>query len=155
MKKFKRLLVLALILISAAAIPVLASELEPVYEGRVTVDQLPERWNPLAEADPAAEAVLKLTAESLYTVASTGEILPGQAAGLPVDVTDEYAGAYGIPRKAVRGYAFAIDIREGAAWEDGKAITAADWYFTVEKRLEADSFPLEIANYREFLRGDT
>lgn len=155
MKKIKRLLILALILTFVAVVPVLASELEPIYEGRVTVDQLPESWNPMSDLDPAAETVLKLTAESLYAVASTGEILPVQAAQLPLDVTDEYAGSYGIPSKAVRGYAFAIDIREGASWEDGKAITAADWYFTVEKWLEAERFPLEIANYQAFLRGDT
>ena len=155
MKKIKRLLILALILISVAAVPVLASELEPIYEGRVTLDQLPENWNPMSDLDTAGKAMLKLTAESLYTVASTGEILPGQAAGLPLDVTAEYAGSYGIPKRAVRGYAFAIDIREGASWEDGKAVNAADWYFTVEKWLEAERFPLEIANYQAFLRGDT
>lgn len=155
MNKIKRLLILALILISLSAIPALASELEPVYEGRVTLDQLPENWNPMSELDFAGKTVLKLTAESLYTVTSAGEILPSQAAQLPLDVTDAYAGSYGIPRRAVRGYAFAIDIREGASWEDGKAITAADWYFTVEKWLEAERFPLEIANYQAFLRGDT
>lgn len=155
MKKMKRFLIFALVLISLAAIPVLASELAPIYEGRVTLDQLPENWNPMSDLDPAGETVLRLTAESLYTVTSAGEILPSQAAQLPVDVTAEYAGSYGIPRRAVRGYAFAIDIREGASWEDGKAVNAADWYFTVEKWLEAERFPLEIANYQAFLRGDT
>lgn len=155
MKQIKRFLAMGLILACLVAVPVLATELPPIFVGKVTLEQLPENWNPLGQRSADADAILKLTAEGLYSVSADGEILAEQAASLPVDVTAEHAGSYGIPKRAVRGYAFAIDIREGAFWEDGKAVSAADWYFTVEKLLEADSFPLEIANYRAFLRGDT
>lgn len=153
MKRTKRFLVLGLILAALVALPALASE--PEYVGLVSLEAMPENWNPLEEETPEAAALLALTAEPLYRVTGEGELTPAQAAGLPVDVTAEYAGFYGIPKWAVRGYAFAIDIREGASWEDGKAVSAADWYFTVEKLLEADRFPLELANYRAFLWGDT
>lgn len=155
MKQMKRMLVFALILVLITAVPVLATELPPLYVGKVTLEQLPENWNPMGQPDAAAEAIWKLTAEGLYSLSAEGEIQPEQAASLPVDVTAEYASTFGIPKRAVRGYAFAIDIREGASWEDGKTVSAADWYFTMEKLLEADRFPLEIANYREYLRGDT
>ena len=155
MKQIKRFLAMGLILACLIAVPVLATELPPIFVGKVTLAQLPENWNPLAQRSDAAEAILKLTAEGLYSVSADGEIRANQAASLPVDVTAEYAGSYGIPKRAVRGYAFAIDIREDAFWEVGKAVSAADWYFTVEKLLEADKFPLEIANYRAFLQGDT
>jgi len=155
MNKIKRYLAMGLILACLAAVPVLATELPPFLLGKVTLEQLPENWSPLAQRSEAAEAILKLTAQGLYSVSAEGEILADQAVSLPADVTTEYAGSYGIPRRAVRGYAFAIDIREDAFWEDGRAVSAADWYVTLEKLLEADRFPLEIANYRAFLRGDT
>lgn len=153
MKHTKRLVALLLVFAALAAIPVLAAELEPIRVGVMTLDEIPEDLN-AADADPNAAAVLALTGQTLYAVTESGEILPSQAA-LPVDVTAEYAGTYGIPQAAKRGYAFAIDIREDACWEDGKGVSGADWYHTVMLLMEEGRFPLEIANHQAYLRGET
>lgn len=153
MKHTKLIIASILVLAVLVALPALA--LEPIYVGRVTLEDMPENWNPVGPEAAGKDAILALTGEPLYRVTESGELLPAQAAQLPEDVTAEYAGRYGIPADAARGYAFAIGIREDACWEDGKAVTAADWYFTANKLLETDSFPLEIANYRSFLRGET
>lgn len=153
MKRLKGFLVPVLILAMLLALPALASE--PTYVGRVGLETMPESWDPLGEKTPEATSLLALTAEPLYRVSDDGRMLPAQAAELPADVTAEYAGRYGVPQDAVRGYAFEIRIREGACWEGGKKVTPADWEFTMRKLLESGCFPLEIANYRAFLRGDT
>lgn len=155
MKRTKRFFMLLLIVAALCALPVLASEIAAVYVGVLEVKELPESWNPLEESAESQRTVLELTAEPLYRVDETGAVIPVQAAGMPEDVTAEFAGAFGIPKNAVRGYAFALSIREGASWEDGKAVSPEDWYATVEGLLEADRFPLEIAGYRSFRQGET
>lgn len=156
MKTMKRmaalLCLLALVLpVSAAEAP---DELEPVTIGIRTVSELPESWNPLEELTADQKAILELTNEPLYRLYA-GAVIPAQAAELPVDVTAEFAGRYGAPANASGGYAYAITLREGLFWEDGGELTLSDWAYTVEKQLERDRFPLEIANYRAYLRGDT
>lgn len=158
--KLKRLT--ALLLCLALAVPVFATEpeavpetLPPIYVGVQKLDSLPASWDPLEERNADQETILRLTAEPLYRLSGEGRIEPAQAADLPRDVTAEFAGSFGIPRDARRGYAFAISPREGACWEDGTSVTAADWLFTVEKLLEKERFSLEIANYEAVLRGDT
>ena len=151
----------ALLLCLALAVPVFATEpaeeteQPPIYVGVQKVETLPASWDPLEERNADQEAILRLTAEPLYRMNGEGQMEPAQAAGLPQDVTAEYAGRFGIPQDARRGYAFSISPREGACWEDGTAVTAADWLFTVEKLLEKERFSLEIANYEAVLRGDT
>lgn len=151
MKKLTVLLCLCMIL----TLPVSAMEpaptetptLPPLIVGIRTLEQIPENW-----ADQ--EAILSLTSQPLYKLDGEGAVVPAQAAELPVDVTAEFAGSYGIPTDALRGYAYAIELGQGF-WDDGKALTGEDWLYTIEKQLEQDVFPLEIANYRAFLRGDT
>ena len=160
MKHTKRFFALLLIFAVIGTLPVMATETEspalsPIYVGVRQMSSLPKSWNPLGDLDENQRAILQLTSEPLYRVDETGNLAPAQAAGMPEDVTAEFAGSYGIPGNARRGYAFAVTLREGAFWENGSPVTAEDWRFTVEKLLEADRFPLELANYRAFLRGDT
>lgn len=158
--KGKRILALGLCL--ALATPAFATEpetvpetLPPIYVGVQELDALPGSWDPLEDRTPDREAILRLTAEPLFRLAAEGTVEPAQAASLPRDVTAEFAGRYGVPGDAQRGYAFAISLREGACWENGTPVTTADWAYTFEKMLDSGSFPLEIANYGAFLRGDT
>lgn len=157
--KGNRIIALGLCLI-LLAVPGFATEvpeetLPPIYVGVQNLQTLPGQWDPLMERDADQEAILRLTAQALYVLNAQGQIEPAQAEELPVDVTAEFAGQYGIPKTARRGYAFAIQPRTGACWEDGSAVSVADWAFTVKKLLEQERFPLEIANYRAVLRGDT
>lgn len=154
--------ILALLCLIALALPVSATEpaatepptLPPLIIGVRTLSEIPESWSPLEGRTADQEAILALTSQCLYRVAD-GAVVPEQAAELPVDVTVEFAGRYGIPQYATRGYAHAITIRGDSFWDDGKALTVKDWLYTIEKNLEQDLFPLEIANYLAYLRGDT
>lgn len=159
-KGFSALLCLCLLVLSfpvSAAEPQSAEEvtLPPLQIGIRELAQIPESWNPLETLDSDQEAILSLTSEPLYRIDADGQITPVQALALPEDVTGEFAGSYGIPDDAVRGYAFAISLREGVCWNDGKALTVSDWRFTIEKRMEQEAFPLEIANYQAYIRGET
>lgn len=166
MKTMKRILILLCLL--ALAVPVSATEasteiptemtepptLPPLVVGVRTLSEIPESWNPLEVHSDDQKAMLELTGEPLYRICD-GTVMPAQASGMPVDVTAEFAGRYHIPTHATRGYAYAITLREGAFWDNGRALTLSDWVYTIEKRLERDLFPLEVANYRAYVRGDT
>lgn len=163
MKKMKRFLALVCLCLMAVSLPVSATEttateaptLPPLIVGVRELSGIPESWNPLEARDADQEAILALTSEPLYRLGADGVVMPVQAAALPVDVTAEFAGRYGIPGDEVRGYAFAIELREGIFWDDGVALTASDWLYTIEKQMEQNVFPLEISNYQAYLRGDT
>lgn len=162
MKIMKRIWILLCVL--ALALPVSATEapteitepptLPPLVVGVRTLTEIPESWDPLEVRSDAQNAILELTGEPLYRICD-GAVVAAQAAQLPVDVTAEFAGRYHIPAQATRGYAYAITLREGTFWDDGRALTLSDWVYTIEKQLERDQFPLEIANYRAYVRGDT
>ena len=157
MKKMKRLTALMALAV-LLALPVAATEtqetLAPIRIGVGQLDQIPESWNPLEETDANSKAILEYTAEPLYRCTAQGVEL-GQAVEMPVDVTAEFAGSYGISPYATRGYAFAVELRPGLRWEDGSAVTVTDWVYTLEQRLLAGTLSLEPANYDAFLRGDT
>jgi hypothetical protein len=115
---------------------------------------IPGSWNPLWEQTPESTLLLSLTADRLYHVSADGsELIPSLAAGLPADVTAEYAGTYGVPVGAKRGYAFAIELNPEARWEDGTPLTAADWLFTLQLMLEKGLDVPEPANLRAFRDG--
>lgn len=154
--KITKLMAVLLLLALVLTVPAAAAEtLPPIYVGYQKLEAIPDRWNPLEALTPAGEAVLDLISEPLYRVDETGSVVSAQAAAMPRDITAEFAGSYGIPKTALRGYAFEITLREGARWEDGSAVTAGDWYYTVNGLLEQGRFPLEIAGYREFVAGET
>ena len=160
MNKMKKMLALVLSLL-LLVLPVAAAETEaapetlpPIYVGVAQLPGIPENRDPLGTEAAGKQELLELISEPLFRL-EAGAPAPAQAAELPVDVTAEFAGQYGIPANGVRGYAFAISLREGAAWETGEPVTAADWYFTVLRLMEQEKFPLEIANHQAYLRGDT
>lgn len=159
MKNTKRFFILACALmllvlpVSATANP--APTLAPRVEGVMELTQVPESWNPLGQLSDDQRAILSLTSETLYKINSQGKIQPAQAAELPVDVTAQFAGHYGIPKSATRGYAFAVPLRDGASWDDGRPLSAGDWVYTIELLLKQDMLPLDIANYHAFRQGET
>jgi len=157
MKNMKRIFILACALM-LLALPVSATEaptLAPRVEGILELSQVPESWSPLGQLTDDQRAILSLTSETLYKIDGEGRIQPAQAAELPVDVTAQFAGHYNIPSSAVRGFAFAIPLRDGACWDDGRPLSAGDWVYTVELLLKQDLLPLDIANYHAYRQGET
>lgn len=115
---------------------------------------LPDSWNPLGQRTEDADRILALTAEPLYRLSADGTALtPGLAAELPQDVTESYAGTFGIPENAKRGYAFSITLRSDALWEDGTAINASDLTFPLEIMLKERTLSLPLANLQAFFDG--
>lgn len=124
--------------------PVLAQEetaaaaTEPdIVTALYTMDVLPGNWSPLSTQTPEKQWLQQLTAAPLYALDEAGSWQPVLATELPEDVTAEFAGdpVYGIPAGAARGYAFRILLNEDARWDDGTAITADDYIFSIRQLL--------------------
>lgn len=75
------------------------------------------------------------------------KIVPEMAAELPIDVTEEVKAAnnnkYGIPESATSGYAYKIKLNPNATWENGVAINADTYVYSMQQLLN----PL-LMNYR-------
>ncbi len=148
----KKTILSALILVLALMLPLAVSATEHTaqdkrIEGYYNVDSLPNSWNPLEDGGETADLILSLTADRLYHLSSDGKTLtPSLAVELPWDVTAEYAGTFGIPEGAVRGYAFCIELEPQARWEDGKTITADDLLFTIHQLIDRNALGIALAN---------
>lgn len=108
------------------------------YIGTSTVHTLnPHEWEYSTELD-----IMELTQRGLYDIvykADGGyEIINEMAAGPAVDVTADYAGneKYGVPADATEGYAYEIKLRENAKWDDGTAINADSYVYSLKQVLD-------------------
>lgn len=70
-------------------------------------------------------------------------IQPCLATKLAEDVTAEYAGKYGVPANANKGYAFKVEMRKDATWDDGTPINADTFEYSLKQYLNPD-----MKNYR-------
>lgn len=113
-----------------------------VYEMPV----LPGNWSPLSDQTPQKQFLLEMTSDRLYRVDSDGGVQPAMAQALPVDVTAQYAGNvdFGIPTQARRGYVFQLELNPGVCWENGEAVTAQDWVFTLTQYWRAGKLDLAL-----------
>lgn len=101
-----------------------------------TVSELPDNWSPFTPDTEEKLWLRKNTSAPVYTFTADGIWEPVLVTALPEDVTAEYAGTYGIPASAQTGYAFRIQLRKDARWEDGLLITADDYIFSIQRLLE-------------------
>ena len=115
--------------------PSLPTELDVVSAVHL-VAALPSNWSPLSVRTEERQFLLDLTTAPVYTLSADGSWQPVLASALPEDVTAQYAGTFGIPAGAQGGYAYRIQLNPDACWEDGAAITADDYIFSIEKLLE-------------------
>lgn len=112
---------------------------------------IPKNWNPLGQRTAEGDRILSLTADPLYLLSADGaELSPCMAAELPQDVTETYAGTFGIPAGAKRGYAFSISLGSDACWEDGTTVKAADYLFSLETLLMERTLSLPLANLQAY-----
>lgn len=75
------------------------------------------------------------------------KIVPEMAASDPVDITStltaEQKTTYGIPADATKGYAYTIDLNKEAKWQNGEAINAATYVYSMKQLLDP-----KLQNYR-------
>ena len=150
---------LGLVALSAACATTLAScgvEGEKgVYIYNTYTTLTPSNWNELTYQDANDTDILGYISSSFFSYDfkfdSNGDIVSGEydveysAATDLKDVTATYAGnaAYAVPEGATEGYAYKITLREDLKWEDGEAITAEDFIYSMKEQLN----PL-FQNYR-------
>lgn len=81
----------------------------------------------------------------IYSKDKDYEYINEMAAAAPEDVTADYAGneTYGIPADAKEGYAFKIQLRKDACWEDGTPINADTYVYSWKQLIDP-----AMANYR-------
>ena len=111
----------------------------------------PSNWNELTYQDNNDTQVMSYIGSSFFTFDfkfdANGEILPGefdveyQAATALEDVTTEYAGdeKWGIPASATENRAYKITLRNDLKWDDGTAIKAEDFVYTMAQQLDPDA----------------
>lgn len=122
----------------------------------------PSNWNELTYQDNNDTQIMSYIGSSFfqfnYKFDENGEIVPGDftveyaAATKLEDVTADYVGdKWGIEEGA-QYRAYKITLRENLKWDDGTAITAADFVYTMQEQLN----PL-FQNYRadSFYVGNT
>ncbi len=117
---------------------------------------LPGNWSPLSAQTAEKQWLRSLTTAPLYELESDGTWTPVLARALPKDVTEKYAGTYGIPETAQRGYAYRILLHGSACWEDGAPITAGDYLFSIRTLLENEETARNwtfLANAEDILSG--
>lgn len=121
-----------------------------------TVSEVPDNWSPLTPATEEKSWLQAKTSAPVYRYTEEGIWEPVLVTALPEDVTASYAGIAGIPARAQAGYAFRIQLRKDARWENGQLITANDYIFSIRKLLEDEenrSNWIFLANAEEALSG--
>ncbi len=154
--KFKKLAIAGL---AGAAVLTVAScgkdEGSTLKTYRISTTVSPSNWNMLTYQDNNDTQIMNYLATSLFTFDykynADGSIVDGdfsvkyEAATKLEDVTKTYAtdDAYAVPDKAKSGYAYKITLRNDLKWDDGTAIKADDFVYSMKEQLN----PLFL-NYR-------
>ena len=129
------------------------------YNDAVTV--LSTNWNPHTTKTTDESYPTEFISSGLYSFIFNDEmnkvegkepyegykIIPEMAADFPVDVTDEIksqdGNKYSIPESATTGYAYKIKLNSDAKWENGEAITADTYVYSMRELLNP-----KLKNYR-------
>lgn len=124
-------------------------------------------WNPLSWETNDDSYVLGYLSAGFYDYqlnddATGWEVVCEMAAALPVDVTEEYVGQYGV-QAGEKGKAWKIALNQDAKWENGTPITSADYIYSMKQQLDpkqlnrrADSYyggDFSFYNAKNYLYG--
>ncbi len=128
-----------------------------MYTMREYTAQMPSQWCTILSSDNVNN-----TMESYFTSAfyefnykfdANGKIVPGaytveySAATKLEDVTEKYAGKYGLAADAKKGQAFAMTLRNDLKWDDGTPIKAADFVYSMSQQLSPKYLFATASNY--------
>ncbi|MDO5738506.1 MAG: ABC transporter substrate-binding protein, partial [Eubacteriales bacterium] len=109
------------------------------------LDLSPSNWNPLTWENNTDSSVLQLVTSELYAFDFNPEdpgegyiIVPEMAAGMPEDITADYAGdpKWNVPEGATEGYVYRIPIKDNLKWDDGTPITADTFIYSAQQLLD-------------------
>ena len=153
--KFKKIALLAAVGVSVLTVASCGDENakkgEYTYNTYLSVS--PSDWNELTYQDANDTNIMSYLGSSFFAYDfkfdSEGNIIDGEfttnydAATSLEDVTEDYAGQYGLDAKATENHAYKITLREDLKWHDGTAIDADDFVYTMQEQLN----PL-FKNYR-------
>ena len=153
--KFKKIALLAAVGVSVLTVASCGDENakkgEYTYNTYLSVS--PSDWNELTYQDANDTNIMSYLGSSFFAYDfkfdSEGNIIDGEfttnydAATSLEDVTEDYAGQYGLDAKAKENHAYKITLREDLKWHDGTAIDADDFVYTMQEQLN----PL-FKNYR-------
>ena len=126
---------------------------DKVYTYNTYTTLSPSNWNELTYQDNNDTQIMSYIGSSFFAYDfkfdENGEIVPGEfvmkydAATKLEDVSADYVGdKWGVPEGA-KGYAYKITLREDLKWDDGTAIKAEDFVYTMQEQLNPD-----FQNYR-------
>ena len=122
-------------------------------------------WDPLSWETSEDSNILDFASSGFYTFklnsTKTGySIVPELAAEMPVDVTAEYVGQYGV-QEGEKYKAWRIALNPDACWDNGEKITADDYVYSMQQLLNpkmlnrrADSYyagSFQIVNAKNYL----
>jgi oligopeptide transport system substrate-binding protein len=121
----------------------------------------PSTWSPTDWQNEEEYTIQTFTCSFFYdfVINEAGDgydIIPNAAADYPVDVTADLTAEqrelYGIDADADSGYAWTITLNPDVKWENGTAINADDYIYTLQQFLNPD-----MKNYRasSFYEGTT
>lgn len=117
------------------------------YTWHAATTDTPDNWNYHVYETNAATNVLDYTSDTLYTFdyneAGDGfEIVPSMASGMPVDVTSNFVGQYGIA-EGDTGRVYQISLKHNLRYDNGDYINANSFVRSVQNLLNPDA-----ANFR-------
>mgnify|MGYP001638424037 CR=1 FL=1 len=155
MKKSKRWIsavVAAVMTCSVAAVAMVGCGKKPepeqkVYTYNEYISRFPSSWSTHNASSDADMYVQKYTEMGLYAYSlsddkTTFKFVDEMATGDPVNVTSTYSGRYGITAadadNTKAGKAWEITLNPDATWENGTAITADDYVWSMERVLSSE-----------------
>ena len=124
---------------------------EATYTYNEYISQSPRSWNTHNATTDTDTYIQGYTEIGLYDFTlsedkTTYAFVDEMATGDPVDVTSRYAGRYGIAANE-SGKAWEITLNPDATWENGTAITAEDYVWSMERVLSPDMKNSAAATY--------
>ena len=96
-------------------------------------------WNPHTWETSDDSSLLAMITMGFYDIVLNADktgyaFIPEMAAELPVDVTAEYVGKFGVA-EGESNKAFRIALNQDATWENGEKITADDYIYSMQQQL--------------------
>ncbi len=112
----------------------------PTYTFNKASSTFPAVWNPHRCETTADAELLSYLSAGLYAFSlnKNGDgfrLEACMASDLPVDITGELAGSYGLTEEDTRR-AYAIPLRQDLCWQDGSPITAEDFVSSAQRLLD-------------------